>query len=122
MNVPADSSTESQQAMVAKRLATLRKGANQHAQICASSQGEAADLLKVSRRAVQHAAVVQAKAAPELVQAVDRGEVNEGQGDGKEFTAAMTGYRAGCRAQKNRARPEFSGRATANFSAEKSES
>lgn len=66
---------ESQRAMIAKRLATLKRGDNQHASIEASSQDEAAKLLKVSRSAVQRAAVVQAKAAPELVAAVDRGDI-----------------------------------------------
>jgi hypothetical protein len=35
--------------MVAARLATLPLGANQHAQNCAPSQDEAADMLSVSR-------------------------------------------------------------------------
>jgi N6-adenosine-specific RNA methylase IME4/ParB-like chromosome segregation protein Spo0J len=46
---------ESQRAMIADTLATLPRGANQHAQICASSQADAADLLSVSRRNVQYA-------------------------------------------------------------------
>jgi hypothetical protein len=61
---------ESQRAMVAAGLAKLRPGANQHApsevaQICATSsvpvvtQREAADLLNVSRRAVQSARAVE---------------------------------------------------------------
>lgn len=75
MNLHRRHLNESQRAMIAKRLATLKHGDNQHAQICASSQNDAADLLKVSRRAVQHAGVVQAKAAPELAAAVDRGEI-----------------------------------------------
>jgi hypothetical protein len=65
-----------QRAMIAKRLATLSHGQKKaDAQICASSQAEAAELLNVSRRSVQHAAVVQEKAVPELVQAVDRGAI-----------------------------------------------
>jgi hypothetical protein len=87
--------SESQRAMVAARLATLKLGDNQHtaqpAQICAPaldfgegqamlgpepatavSQGEAAELLNVSRRTVQTAAKVQEKAAPEVVEAVEQ--------------------------------------------------
>jgi N6-adenosine-specific RNA methylase IME4 len=88
--------TESQRAMVASRLATLRLGDNQHreaAQICAGepdllgqtapvpapaadvSQTEAAELLNVSRRSVQNAAELQEKGAPELQQAVDQGRI-----------------------------------------------
>lgn len=65
-----------QRAMIAKRLATLLHGQKKaDAQNCASSQAEAAKLLNVSRRSVQHAAVVQEKAVPELVEAVDRGNI-----------------------------------------------
>jgi hypothetical protein len=46
---------ESQRGMVADKLATLKRGDNQHAQICATSQAKAAELLNVSRRTVQHA-------------------------------------------------------------------
>jgi len=66
---------ESQRAMIAKKLARLELGDNQHAQICAPSQDQAADLLKVSRRTVQHAAVVLDRAAPEMVQAVELGKI-----------------------------------------------
>jgi hypothetical protein len=41
---------ESQRAMVAAKLATLKRGDNQHAPIGASSQNEAADKLNVGRR------------------------------------------------------------------------
>lgn len=61
---------DSQRAMVAARLAQLCLSANQHAQICAPSQPEAAKALNVSRRAVQQARVVQEKAAPLLAQRV----------------------------------------------------
>ena len=46
-----------QRAMVGARLANMKRGDNQHAQICATSQAEAAKLLNVSRRSVQHAMV-----------------------------------------------------------------
>jgi ParB-like nuclease domain len=71
--------TQSQRAVVAAGLAKLKVGDNQHvrqgAQICATSQAEAAGLLNVSRRSVQHAATIIAKGAPELVKAVERGEI-----------------------------------------------
>lgn len=67
---------ESQRAIVAKKLANLP--AHRPADNCANlrtSQEDAAKLLQVSRRSVQHAAVVLEKAAPEMVQAVERGEI-----------------------------------------------
>ena len=76
MNIRRRHLGSGQRAMIAKRLATLSHGQKKaDAQICASSQAEAADLLKVSRRSVQHAAIVLEKAVPELVQAVERGEI-----------------------------------------------
>lgn len=66
----------SQRAMIAASLATLPRGANQHAQICAPSQKEAAELLNVSRRSVQDAAKIRAGAPPELADAVSRGDVS----------------------------------------------
>lgn len=68
--------TESQRAMVAAKLAKLPHGTNQHAQICAPSQNEAADMLNVSRRTVQTAKVVQDEGAPELIAAVESGTVS----------------------------------------------
>ena len=67
---------ESQRSLVAARLATLPKGANQHASIDAPSQAQAADLLNVSRPSVQRAREVLDHGAPELVAAVERGEVS----------------------------------------------
>lgn len=66
---------ESQRAMVAARIAKLPRGANQHAQIQAPSQGDAAGLLNVSRTAVQSAKKVQEEGSTALVAAVDAGEV-----------------------------------------------
>ena len=63
----------SQRAMIAAKIAKLPRGANQHAQICASSQNEAANLLNVSRRSVQSARQVLDSGTPELVKAVERG-------------------------------------------------
>jgi N6-adenosine-specific RNA methylase IME4 len=92
--------TESQRAMVAAKLATLRLGDNQHtsAQAMAApigapsfdlgeqasvlqepvaivTQPEAADMMNVGRRSVQRAAVVQEKGSPELQAAVEAGKV-----------------------------------------------
>jgi N6-adenosine-specific RNA methylase IME4 len=66
---------ESQRAMVAAKVAKLPRGSNQHAQICAPSQNDAAEMLNVSRRSVQYAREIVEHGAPELQQAVDRGEV-----------------------------------------------
>jgi len=72
--------SENQRAMVAARLANLKHGDNQYtmdAQICAStSQPDAAELLNVSRRSVQHAVAVQRAGTPELIAAVDAGQVS----------------------------------------------
>jgi ParB family chromosome partitioning protein len=65
----------SQRAMVAGKIATLERGANQHASIEAPSQTAAAELLNVSRPSVQRARQVIDSGAPELVQAVERGDV-----------------------------------------------
>jgi ParB-like chromosome segregation protein Spo0J len=67
---------ESQRAMIAKKLATLTHGQRKaDASIEASSQDDAARMLNVSRSAVQRAAVVQQRATPELVEAVERGDI-----------------------------------------------
>lgn len=91
---------ESQRAMVGGRIARLAKGSNAHTviemppyvgsdvrdvqsavsahgrvQICASSQTQAADALKVSRRSIQHARKVLEKGSEHLKQAVDRGDL-----------------------------------------------
>src|SRR5262249_32633156 len=62
-------------AMVAARIATLPVGANQHAEISAPAQAEAADLVNVSRESVQFARKVQQEGIPELVKAVEAGKV-----------------------------------------------
>jgi len=69
---------ESQRAMVAARIATLAHGVRADrvdAQICASTQNEAAGMLGVARRTVQHARRLLDHGAPELVHAVDQGEL-----------------------------------------------
>jgi hypothetical protein len=66
----------SQRGIVAAKIANLPKGTNQHAQICAPSQSEAAGLLNVSRRTVQHSRIVVERGDPELVAAVERGKIS----------------------------------------------
>ena len=69
--------TNSQRAMVAAKLANLKDGQTKAgAQICAPvSQEDAAEKLKVSRRSVQSATKVKDDAIPEVIQAVERGDV-----------------------------------------------
>jgi N6-adenosine-specific RNA methylase IME4 len=67
---------ESQRAMVAAKLATLKRGDNQHSPIGETSQTKAAALLNVGKRSVERAAEVRDRGAPELVKAVERGEVS----------------------------------------------
>jgi hypothetical protein len=65
--------TESQRAVVAARLADLKPGANQHTP--GLPIGRAADLLNVGTRTVARAREVLRRGVPELVKAVERGEV-----------------------------------------------
>lgn len=67
---------ESQRAMIAAKLATLKQGARTDiAPIEAVSQVQAADLLKVSRTSVQRAHIVREHGVPDLVAAVEKGIV-----------------------------------------------
>lgn len=67
---------ESQRAMCAARLATMGEGRpNKTASIDAVSQPRAAEMLNVSRPSVQRAAQVIEHGIPELIQAVDRGDM-----------------------------------------------
>lgn len=67
---------ESQRAMVAARIATMRQGARTDiASIEARSQKAAADTLNVGRASVQRAREVIEKATPEVVQAVESGKL-----------------------------------------------
>src|SRR5262249_13857461 len=63
---------ESQRAMVAAKLATLRRGDNQHSPIGETSQARAAEILNVGKRSVERAAEVCDHGAPELIRAVER--------------------------------------------------
>lgn len=67
---------ESQRAMVAAKIANMTDGRpDKTASIEAVSQSKAAEILNVSRSNVQRAKVVQDHGTPELVAAVERGEV-----------------------------------------------
>ncbi len=67
--------TESQRAMAAAKLAKLPRGANQHAQICAPSQDEAAEKLNVSRP-VALVLKSRTRSPPELVETVESGALS----------------------------------------------
>ena len=71
-----------QRAMVASKLATLRRGVRSDRNVDVKNvtstitQAEAADRLNVSRKSVVAARQVQEDAAPEVVEAVERGELS----------------------------------------------
>lgn len=67
---------DSQRAMVASKLATLKKGQKKADASIAASQSEAAASLSVSRESVQRARKVVESGVPQLVQAVESGEVS----------------------------------------------
>jgi N6-adenosine-specific RNA methylase IME4 len=68
---------ESQRAMVAAKLATFEHGGDRSkSPIGDLSQGRVAALLNVGKRSVERAADVREHGAPELVQAVERGNVS----------------------------------------------
>ena len=72
--------TESQRAMVASKLATMKRGQTGKSQRMRSanlpiSQPEAAKVLKTSERSMRSAAKVRALGTPDLVSAVERGEI-----------------------------------------------
>jgi ParB-like chromosome segregation protein Spo0J len=68
--------SDDQRAMVAAKLATYRRGDNQHSPIGGTSQAKAAKLLNVPKRKVERVAKVINTGAPELVAAVEQGEVS----------------------------------------------
>ena len=70
--------TTAQRAMVATNLATLLAGRPEklNAQICASTQDDAAAKLKVSRRSVQQARKVRETASKKVIAAVESGEMS----------------------------------------------
>jgi hypothetical protein len=61
--------------MVAAKIASLPKGANQHAPIGATSQDGAAEMLNVSPRSVTRAKAVQESGDASLIADVESGEV-----------------------------------------------
>lgn len=71
--------SESQRAMVSARLSNMERGQHKstNPQICGTQvdQAQAADLLNVSVRSTQLARAVLEKTVPEVVEAVDRGDV-----------------------------------------------
>ena len=72
--------TDSQRATIAARLVTKKRGDNQHTRKEDSSIGgcsiaQAADLMKVSPKSVERAKIVIEYGSPELIEAVERGEV-----------------------------------------------
>jgi hypothetical protein len=68
---------ESQRSMVAAKLATLRDGQRQVGQLAqVPTQSQAAALLNTSQRSVKRAAVVRNHGSPELVEAVERGDIS----------------------------------------------
>lgn len=75
LNISRRHLNESQRGLVAAKLATMVRGSNQHAQIQAPSQAEAAEMLSVGRSTVQNARVVLESETPELVAAVESGDV-----------------------------------------------
>ena len=69
--------TESQRAMVAANLATMRQGARTDlSPIGEMSQSQAAELLNVGKRSVDRAKIVLSEGSPELIQAVQAGELS----------------------------------------------
>ncbi len=70
---------ESQRALAAAKLATLRYGANQFTedtQICVPTQLEAAEMFNVSHRLVNSARKVVTRGIPELITEVEKGEMS----------------------------------------------
>ena len=71
---------ESQKMVVAARIENMQVGDNQHkkegAQICATSQTNAAEKLNVSRRSVQSGVKARAKAEPDIIHAVEQGKMS----------------------------------------------
>src|SRR5262249_18329630 len=65
---------ESQRAMVAAKLATLKLGDNQHSE--GLPIGRSSELLKVGERTVARAREVREHGAPELVNAVEQGKLS----------------------------------------------
>ena len=75
-NVERRHLSESQRAMVAAKLATLKQGARTDlSPIGEMSQAQAAEMLNVGKRSVERAVIVREKGTPELAEAVEQGQV-----------------------------------------------
>jgi len=103
--------TESQRALVASRLAQL-PAHRPKGEAGALSQGQAAQLLQVSRSAVQQARKVETAGVPDLVQAVEAGAVPVSVAaavamEAPEVQADLVAQ--GVRAMRQRARPQGQG-------------
>ncbi len=76
LNVQRRHLTESQRAMAAARIATLRYGDNQHTAMAVPSQAKAAESVGVSTDSLQRARKVIDSGSKQLQRAVDSGEVS----------------------------------------------
>lgn len=107
---------DDQRAMVADNIATLERGDNQHTANAGTSRAKAAALLNVSEAKVERVHKVRAKGAPELVAAVEKGEVSVSAGasvaglpvdDQKEIVAAgPAAVRAAAKGWQHRPAPK----------------
>jgi hypothetical protein len=77
LNLKRRHMNESQRAMAGAKVANMKVGDNQRevVTIDTTSQGQAAEMMNVSRLSVNRAAAVRAKGTPELVKAVERGQI-----------------------------------------------
>jgi hypothetical protein len=66
---------DAQRGVIAAKLATMKSGDNQHSPNGGTSQAKAAELLNVSKRRVERSREVIEKGVPDLVDAVEHGEV-----------------------------------------------
>lgn len=114
MNLSRRHLSESQRAAVATKLASLAQGRQeQTGKFAGLTQPQAAELLNVGERSVRHARAVIERGAPELVAAVEKGEVSVSAAAvvaktvPKEQQAALVAQKAVAKAAKQaRAKPK----------------